>query len=421
MKGYILILLTICIKVINAQTDSIASDDIDFSIITIKKPAFCIYSDAYTYVTPFAMAIPRLPDTTSFEGRWESYDYCRTSPKIIHPRTLRIKNAYFRVRLTRNNVNDKLCFTTYARWGEHNFRYYMRFRRPIVVNMGNLYPEMRCFRRYDWIVYDDISRREFRRMMHGKRWYDLRLEHYEGDEYYTMTLKGPENSSALNVYPFLNNKLISEERNRPDPDRLYRNYSKALDKQRKKFDSRIDRNLRALERTTNRNWYQMLSRHFSEEERAMTREEWIEYYQAIMLNEQNYITFAPLYRSLLTRYLNLNGYRALTIPVRNQTPANIFRLSGDSISSGIEQVIMINRISSQYYIQTRTPNFSKDIYQSDLTLNDDFVFVMILYDGTIALGNRVSRDSQTEEFIINIETYKPELLTIGAIAEILGL
>lgn len=421
MKGYIFILLTLCMNVLNAQSDSTASDDFDFSVITVQKPGFRIYSDAYTYYNAVPRRIGFLVDTTSFDARWESLDYCRTTRKATNPQSTRIRNAYFRVRLTRNNVNNKLCFKTAASWGVHDFTYYMRFRRPVVVNMVNLYPETRPFRMYEWIVYDDITRKEFRRMMQGKRWYDIRIEHEEGDEYFTMILKGSENRVSINVHPFINMKMINEERHRPDLDRLYRNYAKSLDKQRKKFDSRLERNMRFARNNGNPDLYKMVSRYFSAEEKEMDREEWTEYYQQIILNESSYIATAPFYPSIFTRHLAFTGYRTLMITPRSNTPANRFRLSDEAITSPPVSAIFINRNSLWFYNQGTVRSASNNAYFSDILLNDELVVVLVMKDGTIGIGDNFSPDPETGEYIINLETYKPELLTIGAIAEILGL
>lgn len=400
---------------LHAQSDSVAEDP-DFAVITIRQPGFRILSAAYTYYVP-ARFENRTFDTACFETRRQSFEYCGVTRKMIDPKKGTVKNVYFRVIPVKNHLNDKICFTFKIR----NGYYEHPFNKHNVNSLFTLFPEMRCYRRFHWILDEEASRKEFRRFMRKNRWYDLRICYEEGDDTYQMVLKGNEHSLTLKVYPVFNSGLFPfEELARPDPERLHKSYSKALERERKRFDTKIRRRIRGMQTQQNQYW-DHIQKYFSEEELAMTKEEWVLYYQEVILNEKEYLPGSPYHPAIMLRALRLKAYqgartRFLDVTLR---PRCVFE--GDSMFHEPTQMIFINKETLQYYMQDVINLTPDGVLLADIPLDMNFVALLSLPDGDIAMMQFRQSDPENNLFWFKGVRFDPEMVTIEAVMEFLGL
>ncbi len=389
------------------------------SVITIKKPEFRILSDAYTRLQPISVT-PLQIDTTRFDERYEDFDYCRITPKNLSPVSGKIRNAYFTVKLVRNRIDSNVCFTFSMKPGiaESESRFYISVNNHI--NIVNLIPEMRAYRSYDWILADAYTRREFRRLMRGKRWYDMRIYYEPEDDLYTLTLKGPDDTIDLRVYPVRNNRIVPEALRRPDPAKLFKQYDKMLSRLRKRFDARIDRQVKSWQQT-NRQHRLFLEKYYSDEERAMTQEEWMEYVRKVLENEMQYLPDAPFYPILLARYLRYQGFeQRMGDGYNEQTPARC-KLNHDSLTRQIREVLFLDKSGMLAVNQTNISFDTPETFTTTFRPRKNRVAVFYLKDGTLALATEFTYDDTRNEYTFLTETFDPGIITIRVVADYLGL
>jgi hypothetical protein len=414
--------LILLAQLVASQPGSEASGG-DFSVITIRKPDFRILSDAYIRVPEVSGMIfsQRFnTDTTHFDQRFESFNYCRVSQKNVHPRTGRIQNTCFRVLLVKNKVDNHLCFTFYLKPGTDNSRWIYFPKNPYGYSISKLCPEYRPYRNFVWSQTQPSTRKEFRHMLGRNRWYDIRLGYEEGSKWYTLTLKGADTVITMQVYPVRNQKIGKQNNFYPDPGKLFKQYQKSLNKTRKRFDARIDKEIaKQIIRDQNR-WTKAFD-HFSDEEKRMSREEWNAYVMKIMENEAEYLPDAPFYPSLLKRYLVYNGFTVLVPDVNTDLKSGRCRLSNDSLTRKITWVMYIDTL------KMRVIDHCNPVFDSPMTFlcpfkpGNELAALFILNDGTIAVATGCSYDALRNEYLFQAESYDIGFITVGMVLDLLGL
>ncbi|GEM_PF-2637425 len=401
-----------------SQPDNSAAEEI-VSVITIRKPEFRILSDAYTRLQPVS-SVPLLTDTTRFEERYEDFDYCRITPRQLSRNSARIRNAYFNVRLVRNRIDSNLCFTFSMKPGVHisGGKTYISPSNHLDITM--LCPEMRTYRAYTWIVADPYTRKEFRSLIRGKRWYDLRIWYQPESRQYTMTLKGADDSIDLQVYPVRNHRYVPESLRRPDPNKLHRQYSRMLGRIRKRFDANIDRQIRSW-RQRDLALNPLPDEYFSEAEKAMTQEQWMEYATKVLANEQEYLPDAPFFPALFMRYLRYQGFGEKAGFDNSGIPPARCRLSSDTLTGSIQQFFILDKVTMVMHRQTMVTFDSPETFITTFRPGKNRVAVFCLKDGSLALASDCSWNASRKEFIFNTEIFDPELITISVVIDYLGL
>lgn len=418
MRRSLLALVLIVPWWLTAQTDSLDNPP-EVTVITIRAPEQRIYSDAYTYLSLGAMRRPDGIDTTTFDARYQSYDYCRTSLKNYHPRNGRIRNTWFKIRVIRNKVDKRVCFNLVMQPGVGDKIFWFQ-EGDLLLSMSHLCPEMRVFRRFDWILDEPLSRREFRRIIHKQRWYDIRLEYEEEDDAYTMILKGAETSLQFRAYPFWNQPLVAGDRNRPDPGKLYKGYSKRLERERKLFDKRIARNIKRGQTDRDRE-FRRVSAYFSAEEKAMSRDAWINYVGVILSDELTYLRDAPYYPRLFTRYLTYSLYQANTFRIGSRSNYGRCRVVADSTEHIVHSFYFLHGNSLRYFYQRTIQYDTPSTFISDMTPSTEMTGIFMLQNGMMLIATRVEYDAEYNDYTFYGQLYDPALMTIGEIAELLGL
>lgn len=418
MRSIPLFLIILLPAIALSQPDSNSGEEI-VSVITIRKPEFRILSDAYTRLQPVS-TVPLLTDTTRFEERFGDADYCRITPKRVSRNSGRIRNAYFTLRLVKNHIDSNLCFTLSMKPGVHESGGRTYIKPSKYLDISTLCPEMRAFRAYEWIVADPYSRREFKALMRGKRWYDIRIYYQPESRQYTMNLKGADDSIDLQVYPVRNNRLIPETLQRPDPYKLYKQYDKLLNRTQKRFDANIDRQIRRwrqrdLEQNPRPDPF------FSDAERAMTQEQWMEYAAKVLANEQEYLPDAPFTPILFSRYLRYQGYEYNAGSDNSGTPPARCRLSSDTLTCNIQQMFILDRVTLVVNQQTRITFDSPDTFTTAFRPGKNRVAVFCMKDGTLALSTDFTYNATRNDFTFNTEIFDPDLMTIRVVIDYLGL
>jgi hypothetical protein len=417
MRLFGIITWLFCAGLLQAQSDTVPPPA-EFAIITIERPATRILSDAYLYYefTPGRVFGADEIDTLTFNQRYQNFRYCRVTPKTPSRLTGKPRNTSFKINPVRNHVSDKTSFNLSIRHGVHE-KFYMRNIILTPTSFVQYFPEMRPFRNYDWVLEDGADRRTFRREMRFQRWYDLRLYHEEGDAHFTLELKGDSHTVSMTVTPVRNKKWMPSYLVYPEPERLYKQYQRSLSRIERQFNSRLRRSNR-LGNTTRVSEFWPRA-YFSSEERAMTRQEWLDYYADVVFNEAEYLPDAPYYQSLLVRYLDLNGFTEVHPAWITETR---FRL-GEAFREqrGIEGVLFINPSANSYY-RAYNIQVARDGTFTCLAPNTvSCIAIIELSDGNILVAEQISQDQQGGTFRLPAIPFHTDILTVGALTGYLGL
>lgn len=399
--------LLLIAKIAFSQTDSLVPDD-NFIIIKIQKPGEKAYSPAYMHYRTSSHFV----DTNRFDTRYESFNYCRQTRRIMSERRNRLMNASFRLVSKPSDSPHNPCFKLSGRQGwllNHNGQ--IQCVSQDVV--GQIAPEMRHFRHCNWRVEDSLSTGDFKRLMRKKYWYDIRLEYDKETQVFTMHLKGDESRSLLRVTPVYNSKIRKLMHRNPDCNKMYAAYTKTLNKQRKRFDRRTQKQQAKMAKRTVKEPIERIRYLMSEEEKKMTNEEWMEYYSAVVLNEEEYLLNSAFYPELFTRYLMLSGYERISNDLRGNRNFNRLKLNFESDNYPL-LVFYIDKQAMRFYQQTAISSaIDKSIF-CDIRLRDDMAVIAVMNDGSIAIAPRLEFTSEEDVFFANAMYINAFMLSIEA-------
>jgi hypothetical protein len=235
-------------------------------------------------------------------------------------------------------------------------------------------------------------------------------------------LKGAEQTLRFQAYPFRNSSLMPEERTRPDLGKLYQCYTRALNQERIRFNKKISKPLKNQQNRDLKQWEWLNNRYFSEEEQSMTRDEWLAYYQRVILNEQEYLPDAPFYPSMLIRHLNYSGYISMPATIRSiraTTPCCIVTESPECQEP--QRVIFIDRTTLEYFSQQTPESAGPCSFLTGLIPAGDVAAVIILKNGDLALCQKITFDEMKQEYVVRAELFPTGILTISTVMDFLDL
>lgn len=204
------------------------------------------------------------------------------------------------------------------------------------------YQELRAFAGMYWVYKGDLTKKEFRRKYLVKRqptrfsnrakyrkrkrcmpirWNDIRVEYDKNNSLFTIRLKSDTGFVQFNAYPVLANVPI--EKSQKEYVRRYTLYQKSLSRRSRTFQRELTKNKTKYDanyKLMNEYAWKTLQSRMSDEEKQMSREEWLEYYDEIIANEQKAIDNSPLSRAYILRGLVLRGYGTnpgRVVPIRD--------------------------------------------------------------------------------------------------------
>lgn len=199
-------------------------------------------------------------------------------------------------------------------------------------NVNTNYPELRAFSGMYWVYRGDLSLKKFKRQFISRRkkewngrtaffglikmkervpvyWNDLRIYLEKNNSLFRFQLKSDSGFCEFFAYPRIPD--IAIENVYPTYNRRYLLYQKTLQrradrfkKEQRKNRNRYDINYRKL---SDYAWKELQLR-MSDDEKAMTREEWLQYFDNIIANERSALDKTPLSGPYISRSLNLRGY-----------------------------------------------------------------------------------------------------------------
>lgn len=199
-------------------------------------------------------------------------------------------------------------------------------------NVNSNYPELRAFAGMYWVYRGDLSLKKFKhKYIKGKkkewngrtiffgfikikdrvpvRWNDIRIYSEKNNSLFRFQLKSDTGFSEFFAYPRIPD--IAIEKVHPTYNRRYLLYQKSLQrradrfkKEQRKNRNRYDINYKKL---SDYAWKELQLR-MSDDEKAMSKEEWLQYFDNIIANERAALDKTPLSAPYIFRSLNIRGY-----------------------------------------------------------------------------------------------------------------
>ncbi len=176
------------------------------------------------------------------------------------------------------------------------------------------YPELRAFQGMYWVYQGELKKKQFRKKFISKwqcdiRWNDIRIQYDKNNSLFTIQLKCDTGYVKFNAYPVVPGMTI--EKSQQQYTRRFLLYQRALARRSQSFKRtqsnerrKYDSNYKKMQDYA---WKELQLR-MSDEEKLMTRDEWLDYYDNIISNEKKAICNAALVRGFVQRALGLYGY-----------------------------------------------------------------------------------------------------------------
>lgn len=208
---------------------------------------------------------------------------------------------------------------------------------------GNSRSELKAFQQYFWLV--SMSKETFNeQFIHQKAWSDVRIE-YDG-EAFTIKLKGrfyDDEFTARLAYKRDPNLLKDIDKNSA---KVYERYVKASEREETRFDKSLTKltakQIRPFEKELSTLWA-IVEEKMSDEEKAMTHEEWLIYYEKVKLAEFSLLQDASFNLAYLARYMASQGFtekRSNDFYVGQKWVNTILHYESDTLN--IKEICIVN-------------------------------------------------------------------------------
>ncbi|MFY9310560.1 MAG: leucine-rich repeat domain-containing protein [Bacteroidia bacterium] len=218
------------------------------------------------------------------------------------------------------------------------------------------YPELRAFSGMKWVYQGELSRRKFRKKILKKSWSDIRIEFDKNNSLFTLYLKSPSGFEKINAYPFVST-VTPIEKTQQTYSRRFLLYQKALSRRAEQFKRTHVREKRRYDINFNNmlNYaWKELQLSMSDEEKLMSREEWLEYYDNIVANEKQALENTPLLLSYFIRRLSLQGIKPSPQSFLETNDNRIKSFDADFVDAAgsgklaVSNIIIVNTKSNLY-------------------------------------------------------------------------
>lgn len=379
------------------------------------KKTFGIMSAAYLLYPSLFRGITYSFDTLRFEERYTNLNYTNVYQRL--PNGLA--------------VGGEFRFGWYLHYGSLRKAYKNVFYFYPSQMLATNYPELRAFSGMKWIYQGELSRRKFRKKILKKSWSDIRIEFDKNNSLFTLYLKSPSGFEKISAYPFTS-LTVPAEKTQQTYARRFLLYQKSLSRRAEQFKRthtrekrRYDSNFKNMQ---NYAWKE-LQLSMSNEEKLMSQEEWLEYYDNIVANEKQALDNTSLSNSYFTRRLSLNGLNPSARSLFETDDDRIRRLDVDFVDENgtgklaVSNVIIVdnkNHLFTQVngtlgIAPNRVPvkQFASCLIFVELR-NGNLGFV-----GTEEIDKKIIEPNKTCEF--KVKVFDKNLSTIGDLMGAAGL
>lgn len=285
------------------------------------QKSYKILSPAYMVFAGTMAALRYNFDTLTFDQRYLDLRYVNVRQKVAN----------------RNDYTDCLFLRNKRFWREvkhpKNEIWFVFGDNRNTLNRSH--SELRAFAGMYWVYSGALNKKQFSKLFVVKKrnfrrgrfekapyrigrkkdpiyWNDVRINFSANNSMYTITLKSDTGYTEFTAYPrFANTDVESSSR---QYYRRFNTYQRGLLQRKLQFQKQHARDKArydaALARTKEAT-YMSLRLMMSNDERRMTKQEWLEYYDGIIAKEKEALDNSALQSGYIMRYLNLAGYNTL--------------------------------------------------------------------------------------------------------------
>ena len=276
--------------------------------LTAKKEVR-ILSPAYAMYPAYFQSPPYTFDTLNFDQRHQDIRYKNVYQRM-DGRSIQPGEFYFR------KTTDK--YELPGKKGETWFRFGTNDNL-----VSSNYPELRAFSSLYWVYQGDLTKKQFKRkyLLYKKkklfsrrrnrivRWNDIRIEFDKNNSLFSIQLKSDSGFTKFTAFP--KTPLTQVEKTQQTYNKLYLIYKKALLRRSQNFNKTLLRNKRSYDLTykkVSEDAWKELQVNMSDEEKTMSKEDWFEYFDNVIADEQNILDKTELSRNYILRALAFRDY-----------------------------------------------------------------------------------------------------------------
>lgn len=282
--------------------------------IKVDKKELKIYSQAYIHYPQVFRDFDRKAqfDTTSFEERFIDTTYANT---LKIDEDYRDRGVYETIALDmREGLDDEVWFVFKKNNGYAS-----------LLTRKN--PEVNSFTGMAWVYKGNLSAKEFtEKFIYCKRksflkrkvrrqWSDFRLYYDNSSQSFTIRLKNLNGFIDLEAYPRYTtlSRDIKESQERYEKNNA--RYLKYLKRRKTKFDKNIIKRkntfYKSIKEYDDNLWKSFQKNYMTEEERKLSRSDWLIYYDKVIANERKAMGNASPTLGNIVRSIRIDEYKIL--------------------------------------------------------------------------------------------------------------
>ncbi|MBI5541504.1 MAG: leucine-rich repeat domain-containing protein [Bacteroidia bacterium] len=427
------------------------------SLITGKDKKIVISNDSLN-ITEINISnkVPEIKDSVNYGTfQIEQSDFAALSTSYIHYPAL-IRNPLLKVEFDSLLFDERYHDTTYCNITKINrsllqrspesYNYlYLELVKPktkkqiwFKLNVGDQNIEVNAFNKVPWVYSGELSLKKFRKTYiksgrkQQKYWRDIRFYYDDASKLFTIELKDRNSFVQFNATPANLSSTMTRETFQQKFPRLYASYCKALDRRRKRFHKNLFSNKMIVDKNYKKNkerlWTAFRDMYMSPEEKKMTPEEWLKYYDKVIAHEKKTLYAATADESNLKRSLVLNQFELLNQSDwigRNNCTEIINASFEDKAKNNLPviSIIIIDKENSCFYSVSGTVGLGE---QTLMACNRESIkIIAVLRNGDIGIvlpdELKNKNTQQINKKILMVQVIPKSLCSVGQIMDLIGL
>ena len=360
--------------------------------IKVDNSDLKIYSQAYIHYPTIFRDFDRKAryDTTSFEGRYLDTTYANTI-KIAPDYQFRENYEIIALDIYDGGIKEEVWF---------NFKKNDGYASPLTRNN----PEINAFTGMTWVFKGNLNRKEFKKKYVYKerksflkrkvrrQWTDFRVYYDNDAQVFIIQLKNLSGFIEFEAYPRYSSTSRSLKEAQEKYEKVYANYLRTLKRRKVKFDKKLAKRQAVFYTSLNKYdeelWTSFQKNYMVEEERKLSREDWLMYYDRVIANELKAMGNATPIIENLVRSIKIDGYKIKNIPMvpsqnfseeNNMAKTLYEKDNGDKLA--ITDILVVDITNKRY--QKYAGSKGLKAISVELNKNDESILIAWLRNGDI--------------------------------------
>jgi len=428
---------TLAAKTLVKDTSGKPQDDtLHYGTFSIQKDQFRILSPAYLYYANLfnARQFASTFDSTLFDQRYLDTTYINVRKRL-------------RRNLTGEITIGKIKGSHRQIW--FSFFYPKSICDPYINKNNN---ELNAFKGMVWVYTGKMKKHEFAktfiRKLNRKNaikfwkkgaltrwricWNDVRIYYDQGNKNFTIEFKDGHGFKKISAYPRLPDNKSSSEIWQRQYTKRYARYLSLLNKRRMKFYKNLfkekalyDASLRKSKETT---WAAFQKLYFSDEEKKLSMNQWLEYYDLVIANEKRALYNADASIDNLSLYMNRENYQLSTFSkiVPGDTSMQAMNISFKDEEQNllvVSKILLVNQADKTYCSYNGSLGLEPMLMY--LSLNKPLSIVVELRNGDMGVltKEKYANEKLTgmSQYTFTLQRITKKLGSVGQITDMLNL